>query len=309
MGAACFPRVGLTDGKGRLAHYAQEVPRTARTALLGAVLAALGVLLVRVLAFKVAAIHNADAQTLHGFVTLDRPSIHPIARAVAHVADPTPYGLIGLALIGIALLAGRVRVAAAVAVVLLGTAVTTDYILKPLLAGPRFGDVLGPFQIPAKSFPSGHATASMALALCAILVSPPRWRPFVAALGAAFAVAVSYAFLSLDWHYPSDVLGGYLVAASWTGLAVAALRYAEVRWPARTGREAAGRVLGRVQLRSFALGLAALAVAGAAAVAAVSPDRALDFVRAHTIFTAGAAAIALASLAVAATLAALLRDS
>jgi membrane-associated phospholipid phosphatase len=286
------------------------MPRTARTALFGALVAALGVALVRVLAFEVPAIHNADAQTLHGFLTLDRPSIHPIARAVAQIANPAPYGLIGLTLIAIAVLAGRIRVAAAVAVVLLGTAVTTDYVLKPLLAAPRFADVLGPYlQIPEKSFPSGHATASMALALCAVLVAPPRWRPFVAALGAAFAVAVSYSFLSLDWHYPSDVLGGYLVAASWTGVAVAALRYADVRWPAHTGREAAGRVLARVQVRSFALGLAVIAVIAAAAVAAVSPDRALDFVRGHTIFAAGAAAIALASVAVAATLAALLRDS
>jgi membrane-associated phospholipid phosphatase len=267
------------------------------------------VALVRVLAFDVAPIHNADAQTLHGFLTLDRPSIHPVARAVAHIADPAPYGLMGLALIAVALLAGRIRVAAAAAMVLLGTAVTTDYILKPLLAAPRFAEALGRFQVPDKSFPSGHATASMALALCAVLVAPPRWRPFVATLGAAFAVAVSYSFLSLDWHYPSDVLGGYLVAAGWTALAVAALRYAELRWPARSGREAAGRVLARVQVRSFALGLACIVVAAAVVVAAVSPERTLDFVRGHTIFAVGAAAIALASLAVAATLAALLRDS
>jgi hypothetical protein len=140
-------------------------------------------------------------------------------------------------------------------------------------------------------------------------VASPRLRPLVAALGAAFAVAVSYSFLSLDWHYPSDVLGGYLVSASWMGLAVAALRFADVRWPAHSGRQAAGRALARVQVRSFALALAALLVVAAGAVAAVAPERALDFLRGHTIFAVGAGAIALASLAVAATLAALLRDS
>jgi len=39
--------------------------------------------------------------------------------------------------------------------------------------------------------------------------------------------------LILAWHMPSDVLGGYLVAALWTALAVAALRAADRRWPAR----------------------------------------------------------------------------
>jgi membrane-associated phospholipid phosphatase len=281
------------------------VPRSSRTALLCAALAALGVAAVRLLAFEVPRIHHADAVTLHGFLSLDRPSIHPLASAVANVASPAPYGLIGLGLIAIAVLRGRVRVAAAVAMILLGAAVTTDYVLKPLLASPRSDAVLGPFQIPNASFPSGHATASMALALCAILVSSPRWRPYVAALGAAFAVAVSYSFLSLDWHYPSDVLGGYLVAATWTALAVAALRFADARWPARTGREAAGRVLSRVEARAFAVGLAGLVLAAGALLAAMHPA----FVRAHTIFVAGAGAIALASLAVAGALAALLRDS
>ena len=28
---------------------------------------------------------------------------------------------------------------------------------------------------------------------------------------AAFAIAVSYSFLELGWHYPSDVLGGFLI--------------------------------------------------------------------------------------------------
>ena len=51
-----------------------------------------------------------------------------------------------------------------------------------------------------------------------------------------------------------------------------------------------------------------LILATTAAVAAVAPDRALDFLRVHTIFAVGAGAIALASVAVAGVLAAILRD-
>jgi hypothetical protein len=192
--------------------------------------------------------------------------------------------------------------------ILAGSAITTDYMLKPALAKPRYDAVLTFHQIPANAFPSGHATASMALALCALLVSPPRFRPYVAALGALFAVAVSYSFLSLGWHYPSDVLGGYLVAGTWTALAVAALSAADARWPAHAGREAAGRLLSRVQLRALAGVMAGALLAAVIAVALVAPDRAIDFVRSHTLFAVGAAAIAIASMAVSGVVAAMLRD-
>src|SRR5256885_17236808 len=112
--------------------------RSPRTPLLGALLAGAGLALTRVLAFGVPAIHHADAVTLHGFISIDRESIHPLVAAVAHVADPTPYGLLGALLIGIAVVQGRVRTAAAAAMVLLGSAVTTDYVLKPALAAHRY---------------------------------------------------------------------------------------------------------------------------------------------------------------------------
>jgi membrane-associated phospholipid phosphatase len=73
----------------------------------------------------------------------------------------------------------------------------------------------------------------MALAWAAILVAPRAARPVIAALGGAFALAVGASLLLLAWHLPSDVLGGYLVATLWAALALAALRAAERRWPAR----------------------------------------------------------------------------
>jgi membrane-associated phospholipid phosphatase len=266
------------------------------------------VALVRLLAFDVHWIHHADALTLHGFMSLDRPAIHPIAARVASIADPQPYAAIGALLMAIALVQGKAREALGVALILGGAAVTTDKLLKPTLATPRFDAILGDRQIPATGFPSGHATASMALALCAIIVVSPTFRPYVAALGAAFAVAVSYSFMSLGWHYPSDVLGGFLVAATWTCLAVAALRAAEARWPSKTARRAARQMLSRLQVRVLAGAGAALVLLAVIVVAATAPERALDFLRVHTIFAVGAAAIALAGVAVAGVLTAILRD-
>jgi membrane-associated phospholipid phosphatase len=281
--------------------------RTTRTALAVALLGAAGVALVRVLAF-VPSIHHRDALVLHDFLLLNRPDTYGLLEKVAGTADPAPYGLIGLLLIGVAIWRGRYRSAAAAAIVLLGAAVTTDRILKPALSAHRYDAVLGVHQIPDGSLPSGHATASMALALCAVLVAAPRFRPYVAALGALFAIAVSYSFLALGWHYPSDVLAGYLVAGTWMALVVAWLSFAGARWPERTGREAASRILSRVQARALTGAIAGALVAAVLIVLAIAPDRALDFVRLHTLFAVGAGAIALASLAVAGVLTAILRD-
>jgi hypothetical protein len=144
----------------------------------------------------------------------------------------------------------------------------------------------------------------MALALCAVLVVPPSWRPTMAVFGAGVAVSVSYALLTLGWHFPTDVLGGYLVAAFWMSGALAALWAAGERWPARSGREAAVRWG------------AALAPAGAsalvplfavAAVALARPESAVRYAAAHTTFVVVAAAIAAAAAATAGAFAVALR--
>src|SRR3954454_7543704 len=87
---------------------------------------------------------------------------------------------------------------------------------------------------------SRHATAALTLALCAVLVAPRRLRPVVAFLGALFAAAVAYAILILAWHFPSDVLGGFFVAATWVLGAVTVLLALEQRRPERTRPARAG---------------------------------------------------------------------
>jgi membrane-associated phospholipid phosphatase len=203
--------------------------------------------------------HERDAAMLHGFVALDRPRVHDAVVVLAHLADPLPYLLVGGLLIAWALLRRLVWRAGFVAALLVVTGASTQAI-KHLLAQPRFEAWLGVHQVGAASWPSGHSTAAMTLALCAVLVAPVALRPAVAVLGGAFAAGVGYAVLVLAWHFPSDVLGGFLMAGAWTALAVAALRVLE---PARA------RAPGEPKL---ALGLgAAVAAALAAAVVAAAP--------------------------------------
>src|SRR3954452_8743053 len=149
--------------------------RRPRTALLAALacLAGLGVTLV--LAYFAPPFGGRDAATLQGFVDLNRPRLTPLLSHTAHLADAAPYALIGLALVVLAIARHRARVALAIAVVLTCSEVTTEA-LKPLLSHPRPQEWLGKGQISAASWPSGHATAAMGLALCATLAGSALWR-------------------------------------------------------------------------------------------------------------------------------------
>ncbi len=218
--------------------------RSPRIALAAAASCVGGFLLLVLLVRLVPAVHARDLLAAAGFRQLGGPRADPILAAVAHLADPLPYALIGTGLAAVALVRRRPRSAAALAVLLPLTGATTE-ILKHTLAQP---------SLSPGAFPSGHATASMTLALCAVLAVPPRARPVVAVLGAAFAVAVSYSIVALDWHSPADVIGGFLVAATWASAVLGVLLSAD-RGPA--------------DLRTTALRSRDLAVAGGAALAGV----------------------------------------
>jgi membrane-associated phospholipid phosphatase len=207
--------------RARLAH-----PPSAAGALCVAGLCVGALALTWVVAALVPATHVKDAVALYDFTLLGGPRVDDLANALLHLLDPLLYTLWGLALVAIALGRRRPLVAGAVALVL-GLAPLTAETLKPLLAHPHAR--VGWSEITAASWPSGHATAATALAMCAVLVVPQRLRPTVAVLGAMFAAAVGFSLLLLAWHLPSDVVGGYLVGTLWTALAVAALRTAEAR--------------------------------------------------------------------------------
>ena len=173
-----------------------------------------------------------DSLALRDFTLLSGPHVSAAADFLLRLLDPGLLALWGTALVACALAQARPRVALAVALVLALAPLSAD-LLKPLLAHPH--SRAGAVHINAASWPSGHATAALALALCAVLVAPPRWRPATAALGAVFSLAVGCSLLIRAWHMPSDVVGGYAMAALWMALAVAALRASDARWPPRAG--------------------------------------------------------------------------
>ncbi|KFI23825.1 PA-phosphatase [Nitrosococcus oceani] len=82
---------------------------------------------------------------------------------------------------------------------------------RPVLFPPL--EIYGGF-----SFPSGHTTQVAAFALSVFLIISriwPRWQWPAAILLTALVLCVSTSRLYLQVHYPSDILGGCLVALIW----------------------------------------------------------------------------------------------
>jgi undecaprenyl-diphosphatase len=83
-----------------------------------------------------------------------------------------------------------------------------------------------PYQL-GYSFPSGHATYSLTFVLAIVLLTwhSPH-RAWIVGIGAAFVVLIGFSRVYLGVHYPSDIIGGWLLATAWA----IGMHYAVFRW-------------------------------------------------------------------------------
>ncbi|HIK33971.1 MAG TPA: phosphatase PAP2 family protein [Oscillatoriales cyanobacterium M59_W2019_021] len=71
------------------------------------------------------------------------------------------------------------------------------------------------------SFPSGHSMASLALVIAIVMLTwQSRWRPLAIVGGGAFVLAIGWTRLYLGVHYPSDIIGGWLLETAWMAMSV-----------------------------------------------------------------------------------------
>jgi membrane-associated phospholipid phosphatase len=192
--------------------------------LLAAAACVFGVFVVAFFAFKIGPGAHLDASVLNRLSAPREGARFDLANVVAHLADPVPLLLMTAALIGLALRWGRRREALVAVAVIVGANLTTQ-LLKGFFDHHRYQDFLSPLQPWSNAYPSGHTTAAVAIGVALVLVAPARLRVRAAVIAAAFAAAVGLAVVVIEWHYPSDVLGGFLIASGWGLGGLAALRF------------------------------------------------------------------------------------
>ncbi|MBW4536037.1 MAG: phosphatase PAP2 family protein [Pleurocapsa minor HA4230-MV1] len=97
-------------------------------------------------------------------------------------------------------------------------AITISYTGKIIVhrARPHLWELV--YQIGSDySFPSGHAMSSMSFALVLIILTwNSSWRWLMIIFGSLFAIAIAWTRLYLGVHYPSDILGGWMMAIAWS---------------------------------------------------------------------------------------------
>jgi membrane-associated phospholipid phosphatase len=248
-------------------------------------------------AFHVSFVQRADRSIFVSFYDLTflyyRHRIDAATNFFVSLCNPRPYVYLALVVAAIALVQ-RLRLAFCAAAILAAANVTTQ-LLKRVVPQQRSDSLLGGASpVPHVSWPSGHATAAMALVLALTVVAPGRIRPWVAGGGAVLASAVGYSLMARGTHYPSDVLGGFLVAAIYSLLAVASLQ-------ASDSGSSAGRASARVSLRQALVPMAAAGIGAVALGVFLLIDHvheAANYARAHGAFVLGATGIFATSLAI-----------
>lgn len=99
--------------------------------------------------------------------------------------------------------------------------IVTNLLLKNIVARPRpFAEIEALIPLIAKptdfSFPSGHTTASFAVALVMLRMLPKK----IGIPAVVLAALVAFSRLYLGVHYPTDVLVGFMVALVGSTVAV-----------------------------------------------------------------------------------------
>lgn len=142
-----------------------------------------------------------------------------VQNATNHVLDTISVTSLLLGSIALALLAlsrRRPRLAVGVLAMVVGANLTSQLLKSVFLSRPDLLHRPGAASIP--SFPSGHATVAMSLALGCVFVVPPRLRTITGCVSVAYAVVIGAATLTAGWHRPSDVIAAYLVATAWAAM-------------------------------------------------------------------------------------------
>ena len=140
----------------------------------------------------------------------------PVSDSRVHV-EPLILSItvgLGLAVVALAvrrLVARDLRAAAFAAVATLGVIGVNELVRTIVLRRAIEGG-------GEESFPSGTSTWTLGAAVVCVLLLPADRRRGGTVAAALLALAVAAIIVWEQWHYPTDVAGGWLLAAGWIGL-------------------------------------------------------------------------------------------
>lgn len=194
---------------------------------------ALLVVAVRVNWTPLHAVDRAVADRLNRAVSENEVLLNVLHGATSLGGTATLLWLTGIGVVWL-LVRHQPWVAAYVAVTALG-AMVLGVVVKELVGRLRPVVDLPVSSAPGPGFPSGHALGSLVSYGVLVLVFLPvvrrsrRWMLLTAA--ALLVVLIGTTRIALGAHYPTDVLGGWLLGALWLALTAAAFQ----RWRTEAG--------------------------------------------------------------------------
>lgn len=165
-----------------------------------------------------------DEAVLRAINSIESTQIDPIIVAITQLG-----GVIGVGVLtaGLTLLLVKRRMYRKSAIILasVGGAAIINVLLKAVFerSRPELWDRIV-FE-SSYSFPSGHAMASSALALSLLVVLwDTKYRTRAAICAVVFMLSIGFTRLYLGVHYPTDIIGGWLVSLAWIGVVLSAIR-------------------------------------------------------------------------------------
>jgi undecaprenyl-diphosphatase len=180
----------------------------------------LGLFLILAASLSGPAVTDADAELRAAVHSVSSPPLTSGAFAVSFLGSAPFLTVASVSAVGGLWLANWRRAAYAIGVVMIGE-VALENGLKFAFARARPAVFFGT-DPSSFSFPSGHALASLCFyGVVAILVaqrlSSPPARAAVWGASGVMIVLIGLSRVYIGLHYPSDVLGGYLIGLAWLG--------------------------------------------------------------------------------------------
>ncbi len=155
----------------------------------------------------IARLHRHDERVLHALVLRRRPHLDRLMRVVTHLGDAAVTATAAL-LLCFGLVPGLVVAGRRAAFALVASHLVVQLVKRTVTrARPLMPTGVGALVQPPDrfSFPSGHAAATVSVALGAATGLPAIATPLLACVAALVGISRCY----LGVHYPGDVAAGW----------------------------------------------------------------------------------------------------